>query len=904
MKTFVRLFITHVSILSALVCSAGEALTVRVTRAGELAERSGAEFRGLEALKVVGPLNEADFVTLCDAACCGRLTEIDISEADVLDRKIPNNAFRTQKGGWIFEFHSFYSSVRKVTLPDNIEEIGEYAFFGMDLLSDINMPRSLKKIGEGAFRSCGNIGLNVLEFPESVEFIGKEAFMNCYHLKRASFPGSLKRIGEGAFKESGLESVSFAEGLEVIEPYAFYGCTGLREVVLPQSIIAVNEYAFNKNTLLERFELPDNFDFFSTSMLADNYSLKHIRIPKGIETIYHMALAGCSGLESIELPEGLSELSFGALASCPRLTSLTLPSTLTKIGAASLCGLAGLKSISCKAPVPPEYNSFNPFFDCGCCDDDSTPFDAPEGMDFMPTPKHITLYVPVGSAHLYLAAPGWNYFDNIVETDEFPKEPAVTVEITHMDIETTGYGEVAGLLGDKARRVKSLRIRGPIGESDFATLFDAACAGRLEELDLGNAEVEGRVIPANAFGHTSGRRNLWSFLCPAGLKRVTLPDDIEEIGDYAFYLGSSLETINFPASLKRVGQSAFNSCWSLQASTGELILPEGLEEIKGSAFDYCGGLRDIRFPATLKSIGSYAFRRTSIESLWFPEGLELFREGAFSQCYELKNAYLPNSVRNMGSSAFYHDINLETLHLPENINDVPKSFASSCLSLKNVNFPASVEYYFSSCFYSCISLKEVSFSGVFKRFNRGAFQACAGLEELRFPKDGCNIDARVFCENPGLRRIYSPSPYPPNCYVETSKFGDLRSSFESIVFDYDALWETPKDIPVYVPAGSKERYESAPGWNYFTNFVELDEFPEAGIGEAEADRGEMLVEALPGRVALSGGTMAGNSAYSVYNVAGRLIASGCADSATVEIPLAPGIYIVATPGSRVKVAVP
>lgn len=35
-------------------------------------------------------------------------------------------------------------------------------------------------------------------------------------------------------------------------------------------------------------------------------------------------------------------------------------------------------------------------------------------------------------------------------------------------------------------------------------------------------------------------------------------------------------------------------------------------------------------------------------------------------------------------------------------------------------------------------------------------------------------------------------------------------------------------MTVYVPIGSADKYRTATGWNYFTNFVETAEFPQSG----------------------------------------------------------------------------
>lgn len=61
---------------------------------------------------------------------------------------------------------------------------------------------------------------------------------------------------------------------------------------------------------------------------------------------------------------------------------------------------------------------------------------------------------------------------------------------------------------------------------------------------------------------------------------------------------------------------------------------------------------------------------------------------------------------------------------------------------------------------------------------------------------------------------------PPVC--EVSKLNIGYTPFGG----YDSP-STPNDIPVYVPVGSAEKYRKAWGWDYFTNFIETDDFPTA-----------------------------------------------------------------------------
>ena len=66
---------------------------------------------------------------------------------------------------------------------------------------------------------------------------------------------------------------------------------------------------------------------------------------------------------------------------------------------------------------------------------------------------------------------------------------------------------------------------------------------------------------------------------------------------------------------------------------------------------------------------------------------------------------------------------------------------------------------------------------------------------------------------------------PPVCEESTlnpgnSPFGKYNSDF---------YLSTPNDIPIYVPVGTAEKYHNAWGWDYFTNFIETDDFPTTGV---------------------------------------------------------------------------
>lgn len=86
------------------------------------------------------------------------------------------------------------------------------------------------------------------------------------------------------------------------------------------------------------------------------------------------------------------------------------------------------------------------------------------------------------------------------------------------------------------------------------------------------------------------------------LTRVELPETLTMLHNGAF-ASSSIEQIDLPASVKEIGDSAFDGCINLKRIT----LPDGLRSIGGHAFYRCTALSSVVVPATVERIGGLAF---------------------------------------------------------------------------------------------------------------------------------------------------------------------------------------------------------------------------------------------------------------------------------------------------------
>ncbi len=104
------------------------------------------------------------------------------------------------------------------------------------------------------------------------------------------------------------------------------------------------------------------------------------------------------------------------------------------------------------------------------------------------------------------------------------------------------------------------------------------------------------------------------------IRKVILPDTIQEIRGGAFANAKNLEEIN---------------------------LPDGILEIKGETFQGCKSLKEINIPDSVTRIGGHAFRGDSaLEKVNISENSKLTEIGssAFRDCYSLKEIYVPKGV--------------------------------------------------------------------------------------------------------------------------------------------------------------------------------------------------------------------------------------------------------------------
>lgn len=110
----------------------------------------------------------------------------------------------------------------------------------------------------------------------------------------------------------------------------------------------------------------------------------------------------------------------------------------------------------------------------------------------------------------------------------------------------------------------------------------------------------------------------------------------------------NLESLVVPSSVKIICPNAF----MMSTELGTVRLSEGLEVIGQFCF-WNSAVNDINFPSTLKSIGEYAFSGCkNITSVSLPSSLEEIGEGAFFGCASLKSVSMPRKFESQAADIF------------------------------------------------------------------------------------------------------------------------------------------------------------------------------------------------------------------------------------------------------------
>ncbi len=581
-------------------------------------------------------------------------------------KKIPNDFCRNRN----IEANE---SIAEVVIPNTVTEIGSYAFYKCEGLTNIMFGNKLKNVGYGAFLQCK--GLQSIYFQDNNEMevtstgkkklysleIGGDAFAGCVNLSSVILSKNVTSIGGGAFCNCPkLTELKLPEGLEYLGG-GVIGSTGITSLTIPSTVVysgtnldggGVTAGAANLKELIFEEGTTKILDRFCYNR-EESFAISKVVIPDTVTEIGSYAFYECNGLTNITFGKKLKNIGYGAFLQCKGIKNITFQYNDEQVTTSS--GKQELYSLEIGAYAFAACNSLvsvglsgnvtgigaNAFSNCT----NLTELELPEGIKFL------------GSEMIYKTG------------------------ITRLTIPVTVTS------GDSAAS-GAVNLEEIIFEEGMTKIPDGICS---------NSEAN------------------------YALQTIVIPDTVTEIGKKAFYNCAGIRSMDFGKNLAKIGSSAFYGCKSLEKITFEentkmVTLSNGTKtlyplEMDDHVFANCSSLTEVKFSKNVSVLGYRAFANCIfLEKLEFQNGLKKIGtqivDGAAVTSLTIPET-VTESERIFDSGAAGDTEQLKEVIFADGATTVPEYFCSNDkdnYTLKRVVIPATVTSIGNRSFYRCKEL--------------------------------------------------------------------------------------------------------------------------------------------------------------------------------------------------------
>lgn len=444
---------------------------------------------------------------------------------------------------------AFYGakSLKSVRIEAQVDKIGANTFTNCAALTKIELPATIKEIGEYAFSYAG---LTSMTLPEGIETIGKRAFFQCQAMESVNIPTSVKSIGEYGFNNcKSLTTVDLSKVNATLGSDLFSSCSKLTEVKLPATMTKIPAYMFSSCSSLTTLEIPATVTEIGNSAFY-NCTKYVVTIPEEVTTIGSTAFSGCAN-ETFTVPASITSIPSSIFAKCANLREVTISDKATYIGNSAFADCPKFTTLSILKESAPE-------------------------VEPAAAPKENTV--------------GLHFPTSLTKIDAYAFKNTGITEVSIPETVTSLGANV--FYGCKS--LTTAYVPGTIA-SPGDNMFQSCSALRKVTLAEGLTKIGG-----NMFRDT----NIEEIIIE-GMERdentpkISLPSTVKTIGNWAFGDCKNITDISIPEGVTTIPMSCFNGCSNLT----EVSLPSTLTSFSSNAFANCA-LKQLVVPAKVTSFGS------------------------------------------------------------------------------------------------------------------------------------------------------------------------------------------------------------------------------------------------------------------------------------------------------------
>ena len=561
------------------------------------------------------------------------------------------------------------NGISEVNLPDTVTEIGRCAFLSTSL-TQIKLPESLTIIQERAFESSM---LERVSFPEGMKKIGEDVFRDCQNLKKVELPQSLSYIGENAFNHTKVEAIELPGQLAHIDKCAF-AYTKLKEVEVPSSVSYIGEGAFSGNVDLERIDVDEKNKMYcsvdgvlynkeKTELLAVPGKLTGtVTIPNGIQRIGDYCFANI-GVDEIVFPNSLIAIGEGAFSKSS-LTAIDIPDSVVEIGKYAFQECTQLEQVELSKNI----NVISEWIFWG--DIKIQKMELPDSVQKIET----SAFEQTGLKYITLGS-------KLNKIGDFAFRGCSQLQYISVAEDNQHFKAQDGILYNKDGTkliLTPMMIRGEVVVPDGVKRLEKSAFANREKLEKIVLPDSLEYIADECFSYCIALNDIIigenvSFIGRGAFyatkyywNNKNWEDGILYVGSYAVYSNSE----HMPKYLKiREGTRLIAAgCLSYNEILERISLPDSLHYINEFAFSSCKNLEMVKMSKNLIGMGNYAFGSCGkLYSIVLPESFTEHEFAEFSNCASLKYVLCEAdlSKNEMVSTLFFNTLNLEYIRIPK-----------------------------------------------------------------------------------------------------------------------------------------------------------------------------------------------------------------------------------------------
>ena len=691
-------------------------------------------------------------------AGCEKLEKIDVSLASLDGKKIICNKTL------ICVLPSDNTRIYNISEIDkDITRLGEKCFYGNKNIRRVDIPSSIKSIGNNAFVGCTNLC---------------EVHFHCESLE------NLPTIGKALFSEKEKdESESYFnpenENLKIFVPESFYDTLVsdsnsnyqyYKDYIYPMPndkeiiIYCVDEgnsdegnseltqigYIKINNTsgiLNESWEKAEEIE-------KDKSHITMVIVGEGITEIGKSAFENFDNLNYIYLSDNITALNDRCFYNCHNLTKIHIPN-----GGSNIDNINHIKNNKGGSSSPSSVTFGTEVF-YGCTN--LAEFDSYyEGY----VSNDNRCYINNNSRLIFFAQ------GNLSNSD--------ISEYTLPDVISIGSSVFKDVFkNDKINKINISSETTYIGKSAFegcSSISKICLHNKLETISkfafngchIENVYIDDIAAWCNISFENSTSNPLYNgcnlYLNNKLVEELTIPDSITKIGNFTFYNCSSLKSVNIPDSVNKIGDFAFKSCSNLTSIT----IPDNVTTIGNSAFNNCSELKEISLPNKLTKIGISTFNGCKSMTLNtdIPTTVTFIGESAFEGCEMLSRSLSLLSIKYISDNTFKGCISLTEVKTNDNIERIGNFAFYGCKELYRLNLPNNITEIGESAFDGC-----ESYQGNYTLSYNSSSSLTTVWYNFNLPKTLIKIGKNCF-KNTGITKV----EYTLGCNILEGSFSECKN---------------------------------------------------------------------------------------------------------------------------------